>query len=167
MGRPVARLRLASAFALALAVGFLSTARAGLLAPNGNPSGAKTAKSATVKGGRADLGPPEAGYLTGYAAVGDIPWMADALDAQGFNAKNKWTFVTAALNGGDLELSTYLAFADEAPAIEVGAGKDKISNKADPRPDAGGLNIGVTYKPNLAPKKGRPTRPAIRSTGSR
>lgn len=142
-----------SAF-LALWLGKVSSAPADLLMPNGNPTGDASQNSKEVDGGVVTLGPQQAGYLSGYAKLVDISWLGAALDKQGFNAANKWNFTTTALNGGNIQLGTYTAFADNAPAVTIGAGGDKLSSAAEKVAGYGGAAIALNYQPKPNPPRG-------------
>ena len=126
------------AFCLSLALTIVPVAaHAGLTAPNGNPSGASKAGPAT-NGGYTLLNVDPANYRT----AGNCPWLLPALNAQGFNAANGWTINFFALTG-NIELDTYLAWVDTAPAFTQG----KYSDPATPYPGEGGAELGLGYKP--------------------
>jgi hypothetical protein len=115
--------------------------RAGLLTPNGNPSGKSVAFSTVTPGGAAALGPPQAGYLT----QGNINnWLISALTAQNFVGP-VWQFSFAANNlTGNINLDRYEAWADSTPGFTEGG---VTSTGNDTGGTGGGANIGLNYLP--------------------
>jgi hypothetical protein len=125
---------------LAVAVsGLVPAARAALLTPNGNPTGALTATS-----------PPQPDGFTytvslDLASGGEVieRWNPlDVLAAQGFSAANGWTITRFAFQG-DHRLDTYYAWAEGYPVINQGALQVGPGGGAG----SGGAAIGLHYLP--------------------
>jgi hypothetical protein len=113
-----------------------SSVNAGLLTPNGNPTGPASAKSPNNQY-TVNLNPSNATY-NGLAN----PNLVDALETTcGISAENGWT-VTFRNLGGDFTLGTYLAWTETMPGFTQG---ELSSVGAEPTPGAGGAAIGLNY----------------------
>lgn len=142
---PTRVFRVAIGLALIASCCFVSAAQAGLLIPNGNPTGVNPAVGT---GGKSVLNPAPALYRI----AGDCPWVIDALIVQGYNKANGWTINTQALQG-DIQLDIYLPWVNEYPALKLG----KYSFPATKSNGMGGAEIGLTYLPNTKAGSTDPT----------
>lgn len=124
--------------ALAINAALSVPAEAGLLTPNGNPTGANVANG---DNGVTTLDPSPAEYME----QGECPWILPALAAQDFDAAHGWTInLAAAPLTGTLTLETYYAWADSHPNIPVPGMGEGMGVAAADHDDKGGVPIYLT-----------------------
>jgi hypothetical protein len=119
-------------------------AQAGLLIPNGNPTGAPSAWDPTST---------LSVQLTPNPAIfepqGNCPWLLPALKVATqpyINANNIWNYTFATLQGS-LTLNSYSAWVNNDPAITIGSGASAITAPASAAAGYGGANFGISYNP--------------------